>query len=160
MNNALWDMAGVDGLAVAKHLFGEEVGYLAPFQSVETTLQGKDCSVLRLCDRNFRISYPDPLHPLIAPLHSNVWCKQFDWLTSLSLSINFLPKIISQATVRPPHRLENSPNHQAIPAQISDIPLLIWQHSRQEQPVIELHLARKRIKDVTSKLWENSLSVE
>ena len=64
MSRMLWDMAGVDGLEVAQTLFGEKVGHLAPFQSLETVVQDKDCSVLRLCDRNFRIVYPGTLHNL------------------------------------------------------------------------------------------------
>lgn len=152
MEYSLWDMAGVDGLAVARHLFGKDVGYLAPFQSMETRLAGKDCSVLRLCDRNFRISYPGPLCQLIEPLQANIWLKQFDWLVSMSLPTSFLPQIISQATVRPPHRLKNSPNHQAVPAQLYGIPLLIWQHSKQGQPILELHLARKNVESLVSSL--------
>ena len=77
MDNSLWDLAGIDGLAVAKYLLGEEVGHLAPFQSMETVLEGKDCSVLRLCELNFRIVYPGPLDQLIDPIQGNIWLKQF-----------------------------------------------------------------------------------
>ena len=149
MNNSLWDLAGVDGLAVAKRLFGEDVGYLGRFQSLETTLAGQDCSVLRLCDRNFRIAYSGPLHQLVAPLQPNTWLKQFDWLTRLSLPISQRPQILPQVTVRPPHRLENLPNHQAIPARLQSIPLLIWQHPPQDQTILELHVARKDLESLT-----------
>ncbi|NEQ55433.1 MAG: hypothetical protein F6K11_35845 [Leptolyngbya sp. SIO3F4] len=152
MNKSLWDMAGIDGLVVAKHLFGEDVGYLAPFQSMETTLQGKDCSVLRLCERNFRISYSDSLQKLIEPIQANIWLKKFNWLTSLTLSTNFLSQLISQVTVRPPHRLENIPNHQAVPVQLQDIPFLLWQHPKQGQRLLELHLACKDRERLVNKL--------
>lgn len=142
----------MDGLAAARHLFGEEVAYLAPFQSMETMLHGKDCAILRLCDRNFRIVYPGPLQPLLAPLKANVWLKQFDWLVSLFVPISLLPEITSQATVRPPHRLENIPNHRAVPAQLQGIPLLIWQHPHQGQPMLELHTARQDLKPLTNSL--------
>ena len=42
-----WDLAGVEGLAVAKQLFGEAATHLAPFQSFETTFEGEPCGVLR-----------------------------------------------------------------------------------------------------------------
>lgn len=151
-DNSLWDMAGIDGLAAAKYLVGEKVGYLAPFQSMETVLEGQDCSVLRLCDRNFRFVYPGPLDQLAAPLQGNIWLKQFDWLTRMSLPINFLSQIISQATVRPPHRLEQLPDHRATPAQFQGIPLLIWQHPSQGKPSVELHVARKDLETLTLKL--------
>ena len=152
MNNSLWDLAGVDGLVVAKQLFGEEVGYLGRFQSLETVLEGKDCSVLRLCDLNFRISYTGYLPQLIPQPQPTIWLKQFEWLVSLSLPITLLPKIISQATVRPPHRLANTPNHQAVPVQFQGIPILIWQHPNQGKPTLELHLARNEVENLASKL--------
>ena len=152
MSNSLWDLAGVDGLLVAQQLFGEEVGYLGPFQSLETVLAGKACSVLRLCDRNFRIAYLGPLHQFIDPLQSHTWLKQFDWLSRLSLPISQRAQIISHVTVRPPHRLENFPNHQAIPGQLQGIPLLIWQHPYQDQTILELHAARNDLGPLTTKL--------
>lgn len=155
MDSSLWDMAGVDGLAVAQQLFGEDVGYLAPFQSMETVLGGKDCSVLRLCDRNFRISYSGPFRQLVDPIQAHIWLRQFDWLTRLYLPINLLSQIISQATVRPPHRLENIPNHHAVPAQLWDIPLLIWQHPIQGQQGLELHLACQDCERLVGKLDKN-----
>ncbi len=142
MAAGLWDMAGVDGLAVTIALFGEAVGHLAPFQSLETVLAGKDCSVLRLCDRNFRIAYSGPLDSLVAPLQAQVWIREYDWLGVVAIAPHQLPQLTAQATVRPPHRLQNLPNHQAVPAQLADIAIVIWQHSPQGEPVLDLHLAR------------------
>jgi hypothetical protein len=137
----LWDIAGVDGLHVAKSLFGNAVDRLAPFQSLETELQGQACSILRLCDRNFRIVYPGPLDQFEVFLNHKVWIKQFTWLGAISLPIGLLPKLIAQATVRPPHRLAALPNHRAVPAEIDSIAILIWRHPRQGQPVLEIHTA-------------------
>lgn len=145
MDNLVWDLAGVDGLAVARQLFGEDVSCLAPFQSLETTLQGQDCSVLRLCDRNFRIVYSGALQQLVGPLEANIWLNQFDWLARLLLPTTMLATVSAQATVRPPHRLVNSPNHQAVPIQLQTIPLLLWQHSWRGEPTLELHAAKKDV---------------
>lgn len=148
MDSSLWDMAGVDSLAVAKYLFGEEIGYLAPFQSIETALGGKDCAVLRLCDRNFRIAYADSLQPYLEPIQANIWCKQFDWLTRMVLPNNLLSRIISRATVRAPHRLQDIPNHQAVPIQLDGIPVLLWRHPNQGKASFELHVAKKELKPI------------
>ena len=152
MEYSLWDMAGVDGLAVARKSFGDSVGHLAPFQSMETVLAGNACSVLRLCDRNFRIVYRGPLQPLIEPHQGNIWLRQFDWLTRVTLPASALSQITSQATVRPPHRLDPLPNNRAVPAQLLGIPLLIWRHSQQGQSVLELHLANKNAETLASSL--------
>jgi hypothetical protein len=141
----LWDMAGVDGLHVAKSLFGDAVDRLSPFQSLETELQGEPCSVLRLCDRNFRIAYPGPLDALAVFRDRNVWIQEFTWLVAASFPIELLPNLTAQATVRPPHRLINLPNHQAVPAQIDGIALLIWRHPNQGQPALELQTARAKL---------------
>lgn len=145
MAAGLWDMAGVDGLAVAIALFGEAVGHLAPFQSLETVVRGEACSVLRLCDRNFRIAYPGPLDSLAVPLQAKVWVREYDWLGVVAIAPHQLPQLTAQATVRPPHRLQNLPNHQAVPAQVADIAVVIWQHTPRGVPVINLHLARKDV---------------
>ncbi|MEA5465844.1 hypothetical protein VB741_19115 [Leptothoe sp. PORK10 BA2] len=151
-HHSLWDLAGVDGLKVAMQLFGNDVGYLAPFQSMETVLQGKDCSVLRLCDRNFRIVYAGDLAQLISQPQPAIWLTQFDWLGSLCLPISELPTIMAQATVRPPHRLDHIPNHQAVPAQFAGMPILIWHHPTQGKPTLELHLAHKDLETLGQKL--------
>ncbi len=144
-------MAGVDGLAVAQLLFGEAAGYLAPFQSLETVIAGQDCSVLRLCDRNFRIAYPGPLDSLIAPLQADVWAREYDWLSVVAIAPHQLPQLTAQTTVRPPHRL-HLPNHQAVPAQVADIAILIWRHSPRGMPVVDLHLARTDVDRLMEKV--------
>lgn len=80
-----WDMAGADGLVAARALFGEVVDHLAPFQSLETELESEACSVLRLCDRNFRVTYSGPFDQRVAALNLNLWVKQLDWLGAIAL---------------------------------------------------------------------------
>ena len=147
----LWDMSGVDGLEVAKSLFGENITYLSPFQSVETLLGEQACSVLRLCDHNFRIRYPGSLDQKVF-LQRCVWVKQYDWLSSLTLPIEQLSKLTQNATVRAPHRLINLPNHQAVPARFKDIPLLVWRHNIKGTPIVELHVAKAHVASLSQQL--------
>ncbi|MEM8809365.1 MAG: hypothetical protein AAGF01_25365 [Cyanobacteria bacterium P01_G01_bin.38] len=152
MPHSLWDLIGPDGLHAAKILFGEAINHLAPFQSLETKLQGNPCVVLRLCDRNFRITHEGNFAPMlnalkmntlkINALKMNVRVKQFDWLGSIFLPDSLFPTLVKQATVRPPHRLKTLPNHRAVPARLNDIPALIWRRPLQSKPIIELHAAR------------------
>jgi hypothetical protein len=146
-----WDIAGVDGLQVAQQLFGHQVDRIAPFQSLQTQLDGDDCSVLRLCEGNFRIgSAGDPaafqaiLQPLLG---AQVWVKQFDWLAVLTLidpdgsALDFDWSTIAAA--KPPHRLSDLANHCAAPARIDDKALLIWRHPVLGQPAVELQMAAR-----------------
>ena len=141
-----WDMAGADGLVAARALFGEVVDHLAPFQSLETELEGEACSVLRLCDRNFRITYPGPLDQLIAPLNLQLWVTQLPWMAAIIFPSASLPALAAQATVRAPHRLPPLPLHRAVPTQVAQISVLMWHHPMAGQPALELHLANSQIK--------------
>lgn len=152
-----WDMAGADGLAAARALFGEAIDHLAPFQSMETELEGLPCAVLRLCDRNFRLTYPGPLDRIVAELQLNLWVKQLAWMGALVLphksstidrSADFFPSILAQASIRAPHRLHGLPLHCAVPAQILALPVLIWHHPIQGQSALELHLAKAQIENL------------
>ncbi|MEM9162954.1 MAG: hypothetical protein AAGC54_07785 [Cyanobacteria bacterium P01_F01_bin.4] len=151
MPHSLWDLTGPDGLHAAKALFGEAVDHLAPFQSLETELQGSPCSVLRLCDRNFRLTYTGRLDKIVTALDMNLSVKQFDWLGGIFLPPNLFSVLAKQATARPPHRLATLPNHCAVPAQINDIPVLIWRHPIQNKPTLELHGARTQIRTLFNK---------
>ncbi|MGB7084289.1 MAG: hypothetical protein WBD47_01955 [Phormidesmis sp.] len=166
MSGLLWDMAGLEGLQVAKAVFGEAVGYLAPFQSLETVLANEGCSVLRLCDRNFRIAYSGSLDQLIAdqlttpqpatthPSLSkrNVWIRQYSWLSAIPLPAQKFQALTARATIRAPHRLAGLPNHQAVPAQLDNIAMLIWRHAPLAQPAIEIHAARADIEALIEKI--------
>jgi len=142
-----WDMAGADGLVAARALFGEAVDHLAPFQSLETVLEGEDCSVLRLGDRNFRITYPGPLDQAIAPLNRQLWVTQLAWMAAITLPSGRLPALAAQATARAPHRLCSLPLHRAVPAQVAQTSVLMWHHPIAGQPMLELHLANSQIKN-------------
>ncbi len=138
---ASWDMAGRDGLSAARALFGEAVDQLAPFQSLETTLQGAPCSVLRLCDRNFRLGYSGPLAQIVESLEASVWVKQLDWMRAIALPDELFPTLRDCATVRPPHRLD-LPANCAAPAQIEGVAVLLWRHTVGGRPTLEVHLPR------------------
>ncbi|TVQ10010.1 MAG: hypothetical protein EA368_08510 [Leptolyngbya sp. DLM2.Bin27] len=142
-----WDMAGADGLVAARALFGEAVDHLAPFQSLETELAGEACSVLRLGDRNFRLTYPGPIDQAIAPLSLRLWVTQLPWMAAITLPIASLPDLADRATARAPHRLSSLPLHRAVPAQVAQISVLVWHHSPGGQPTLELHLASAQIKN-------------
>ncbi len=137
-----WDLAGADGLMAARALFGEAVDHLAPFQSMETTLEGLPCAVLRLCDRNFRITYPGALDQTVAALQLQVWVKPLSWMGTIALPIEQFPTLAAQATVKAPHRLHGLPLHCAVPAQFSALPILIWHHPVAGQHALELHFAK------------------
>lgn len=140
-----WDLAGPDGLEVARALVGETVDHLAPFQSMETVLAGESCAVLRMCDRAFRLTYPGPLDQLVTPLQRQVWLKQLPWMGAVALPAQVLPHLAARATVRAPHRLEGLPLHRAVPATLGTIPVLLWHHPIGAQPALELHLAHTQI---------------
>lgn len=149
-----WDMAGADGLVAARALFGEAVDHLAPFQSMETELEGVPCAVLRLGDRNFRITYPGPLDHRVAPLRLHLWVKRLDWMgalvrpnpsSTMALAAESLSAIAAQTTVRAPHRLHSLPLHCAVPAHVATFPVLIWHHPLGDRPGLEIHLAHRHI---------------
>ena len=161
MSQSLWDFAGVDALDIANAIFGGTVNRLAAFQSLETVLDGQACSVLRLCDRNFRIAdaptLPQHFHALPnallnQPTQSFTWMRQFDWISRTVYSVDKLALLCEIATVRSPHRLDNLPNGCAVPAQIKSIPVLLWHHSPQGKPTIECHFASKDAQKLSQNL--------
>ncbi|MBW4483856.1 MAG: hypothetical protein KME14_15045 [Tildeniella torsiva UHER 1998/13D] len=152
-----WDMAGADGLVAARALFGEAVDHLATFQSMETELEGLPCAVLRLCNRNFRLTYLGPLDRIVAELQLNLWVKQLAWMgtvvlpnqsSTIPLTAQDCSPILAQASVRAPHRLRGLPLNCAVPAQIVALPALIWHHPIEGQPALELHLAKAQIENL------------
>ncbi len=154
----LWDFAGVDGLQCAKALFGEASGRIAPFQSFETSLNGCLCSVLRLCEGNFRIGLQGKttgFEQAIAQLQPNhqIWVKRCEWMSAIAipetLLLNLLPQIASS---KAPHRLEGLQLSCAAPARIDGISVLIWRHQLLGQPAFELHTALKDVEAVQAKV--------
>ena len=80
-----WDIAGVDGLPVARALFGEGAARLSVWQSLDTEWGGAPCSVLRLCEGNFRVGLyggdADALGQALkeAARGRRVWVKPSGW---------------------------------------------------------------------------------
>lgn len=156
LNAHQWDLAGVDGLQVAKSLFGDQVGYIATFQSIETSLEGCSCSVLRLCEGNFRISWQGNSTILEQAFQrvqgKRAWLKRFDWLGAIALSESvglILPQI---AVPIPPHRLKGMLLNCAAPARIEGTAVLVWRHLVLGQSAFELHTAVKDLETVKAKL--------
>jgi hypothetical protein len=157
----LWDFAGVDALQVAKHLFGEIVDKIAPFQSLETNLNRQPCSLLRLCENNFRfrISGTDAeLQQAIRSLDAaqfnvRVWIKSLDWLTAVALPEAIaLPLLCQRVTPKPPHRLLGLQQHRAIPGRMDGDSVLLWRHRMLGQSIVELQMAAKAKEAVQAKL--------
>jgi hypothetical protein len=159
INFQLWDLAGIDGLQVARSLFGDGIARLAPFQSLEISLPDCSGAILRLCEGNFRLSLRGDVTLFVDALQKaqsdrRVWVKQFAWLGAIampeSLGLKLLPQI---AIAKPPHRLAGLLLHCAAPARIDEIAVLIWRHPLKE-PAIEIHAAKKDLEALQAKLAE------
>ncbi len=157
----LWDIAGVDGLQLAKLLVSDVVAKIAPFQSIDVVFTGYQYSALRLCEGNFRLGLYGELGAYgglnfeetikQAQTGLRAWARRCDTMKAKnatasrcaialpeSVAGNILPKI---AVVKPPHRLEGLQRNCAVPARIDGISVLIWRHQLLSQPVFELHTA-------------------
>jgi hypothetical protein len=158
--NSLWDWAGVDGLQFGKALFGEPIGRIAPFQSIETHYQNTPCSVLRLCEGNFRLSLPQEVsleEAIAQSTHFQVWIKPCKQLTTIVLPEAIgLDLLLQIAVTKPIYRLEAIAPHCAVPAQIDHIAVLIWRHVLQEQPTVEIQVSLQDRDAVEVKLEQAS----
>ena len=152
----LWDFAGIDGLQLAKRL---DMGAdrLAPFQSLETTIDHQPCSLLRLCEGNFRLRVQSPM-AIAALLQAQqadlrVWVKQCAWMSAIALpeTIDW-HQISSLAVPKPPHRLAGMACDRAVPARINNLSVLIWRHTIYGQPAFELHTATRDLEHVQTAL--------
>ena len=146
-----WDMAGANGLQLAKQWFGDTIDRIAMFQSAEVSFQSQACSVLRLCENNFRISCAKSVEFNTAPI-DRTWVKQFDWLAAITVPDSALSHLQQIATPKPPHRLLDLKPNSAVPARIDQIAVLIWRHALIDQAIIEIHAARKDLSNVKAKL--------
>lgn len=157
----LWDFAGMDGLQAALNLFGERVGHLGPFQSLETSFNAHACSVLRLAERNFRValSRDHGLDLAIADMGLDLWVKHSnplkasapirqaaggcEHIATLVISEQwgqtYLPFL---GTTQPIHQLKNLPLHCAVPARIEQTSVLVWRHCWLGHPRFDLHTAQ------------------
>jgi hypothetical protein len=158
--NPLWDIAGVDGLQVMKTLFGEQVDRIAPFQSLEAELDSTSCSVLRLCEGNFRLHWsgtPDRLESMLqsAATGQRVWVKQLPWLVSVTLPTDVnLAKLAQVAIAKPPFSLPSLALHCAAPARLETLSILVWRHTLQTSEILELHTAKQALN--TLEQWMQS----
>ena len=162
MTPQLWDFAGIDGLQMARSLFGDAIDRISIFQSIDIHLSDCPCSVLRLCETNFRVVWYDE-HPHLpqrlqqAAIGRQVWLRQFNWLGAILLRNPcgaILPDPIDPlliATPKPPHRLP-LPIDCAAPARIDGVSVLIWRHAIDGQPALEVHTATKDLQFIQTKL--------
>jgi len=155
MTPQLWDFAGIDGLQMAKSLFGSSIDRIAVFQSLETNLENCPCSVLRLGETNFRVVWYSDYPYLLQRLQQSaiglqVWLRQFDWLGAIVLP-DAIDSLLNIAIPQPPHRLQ-LPNGCAAPARINGVSVLIWRHSIDGQPALEIHTAIKNLQFIQTKL--------
>lgn len=158
-HHQLWDIAGVDGLQVARALFGEAIDRISPFQSLEALLQDQPCSVLRLCEGNFRVAWqsdsPTTFAQIAHPAQQDkrVWVKQFPWLGAIAVPESArLTRLFELAVPKPPHRLIGIQPDCAAPARIDGISVLVWRHVVADQPAFELHAATKDLDTVRAKI--------
>lgn len=168
-DSQLWDFAGVDGLQFAKHLLGESVDRIAPFQSLETSLDSYSCSLLRLCENNFRLRFSGndararesarekgaELEQKMRSLQVGlqVWVKPLIWMAGLALPEAIAAsRLLQLVTPKPPHRLEGLQPNCAVPGRLDERAVLVWRHSISGQPVFELHAATKDIQIIQAQL--------
>lgn len=159
--NPLWDFAGVDGLQVARHLFGTKVSQLSPFQSLTTTFEGQPCAVLRLCESNFRVVLAQELalDKIISPLHQRVWVARSPYLSKLMLPVEPGLTWLSQvATTKPTFTLKPFPHDRAVPARLDGIAILIWHYQWLGQPRLDLQMATTKLSEMQA-LIERSLPI-
>jgi hypothetical protein len=143
----LWDFAGVDGLQVAKALFGPVADTIAPWRSLELLWQGQPLSLLRLCENNFRIGVQGNPQPLVAALQTvtadyQAWWRPCDHMRSVAIpdeiGVDLLPQI---AIPKPPHRLVGLQDNCALPCRIEGSAVVVWRHCLLGQPAFELQTA-------------------
>jgi hypothetical protein len=147
-----WDIAGVDGLAQVRDWFGETVERLSPFQSLETHWQGQPCSLLRLCESNFRLSIPANLVFATLPSQQRVWIQQFNWLGAMALPETVLSPLAQIAIPKPPHRLMGLEPNCALPARLHGTAILIWRHPIAGVPMLEIQTAQADLARVIAQL--------
>jgi hypothetical protein len=165
-HSQLWDFAGIDGLQLAKRL-DTAADRLAPFQSLALTIDYQPCSLLRLCEGNFRLQIQGQgvanRMDIAAWLQAQqaglrVWVKQCVWMSAIAL-----PEAVGWhqrpgfAVPKPPHRLVGLLVDRAVPARINGISVLIWRHSVYGQPAFELHTATRDLERLHAVLQTNGL---
>ncbi|MEL6555717.1 MAG: hypothetical protein AAFQ63_19990 [Cyanobacteria bacterium J06621_11] len=139
----LWDFAGVDGLQAAIALFTPAISHLSPFQSLTTNFHHQPCSILRLCENNFRVALSENLDfdDAIAHLNLKVWHQPYsaaNLVVPTERGLALLPKI---ATTKPLYTLNPFPCDRAVPARINGIAILAWHYLWDNQPRLAIQTA-------------------
>ena len=157
----LWDFAGVDGLSVARALFGEAVARLSVWQSREADRDGIPCSLLRLCEGNFRLGLHGRDTGALASALEQVARGRRVWVKSghrAALHVrDAVEAIIPVATVKPPHRLAGLPMNRAVPARLEDRAVLLWRHTVGGVRLVEVHMAAPDLDGVRATLCRADL---
>lgn len=154
----LWDIAGVDGLQVMKTVVGPSIDRIAPFQSMEVKIDQVPCSILRLCEGNFRIRFQGDASDLLLRLNTaiegqRVWLQQFPWLGSmLAPEAIALRDLSSIAIPKPPFHLSALALHCAAPARMDGISVLVWRHLLDGRDRLELQVARTQFEAIATRL--------
>ena len=156
----LWDFAGVDGLQGAIALFGPTVNHIAPFQSLTAAFDQQPCSVLRLCENNFRVALPvaRPLDQAIAELGLKIWVKPCQTATLVLPTMLGLKCLAQIATTKPLYTLDPFPLDRAVPARINDTAILAWYHLWQGRPRLEVQIASSDLPRMRALLQASLLS--
>lgn len=144
---SLWDFAGVDGLQAAIALFTPAISHIAPFQSFTTDFNHQPCSVLRLCENNFRVALSAQLafDQSVAALNLKVWskpCSASSLVIPTDLGLTHLAKI---ATTEPLYTLNPFPCDRAVPARINGIAILAWHYLWVGQLRLEIQTASHHV---------------
>jgi len=160
-NYFLWDFAGIDGLQAAIALFTPAISRIAPFQSLTTNFHHQPCSVLRLCENNFRVALPANLafNQAIADLSLQVWskpCPAATFVVPTALGLARLPQI---ATTKPTHTLEPFPCDRAVPARINGVAILAWHHSWCGQPILNIQTASANVNTIREAFLSSDIAI-
>ncbi|MEL6382178.1 MAG: hypothetical protein AAFQ89_06845 [Cyanobacteria bacterium J06626_18] len=143
LNYFLWDFAGVDGLQTAIALFTPNISRIAPFQSLTTEFNQQPCSVLRLCENNFRVALSEEtsFDQAVAALGLNVWVKPCPATILILPTDSGLKRLTEIATAKPIYTLKPFPCDRAVPARINGLAILAWHHRWQERLRLEIQTA-------------------
>ncbi|PSN17200.1 hypothetical protein C7271_18995 [filamentous cyanobacterium CCP5] len=150
LDMAIWDFAGVDGLQTAIALFSAAVSQLAPFQSVTTRFNQQPCSVLRLCENNFRVVLSDDtgFSQAVASLESKVWVSPSPTANLRLPATRGIERLAQIATTKPVYRLDPFPCDRAVPARIDGAAIVAWHLPWQGQPRLLIQAAAADLRTV------------
>lgn len=135
---------------MARALFGPRVSELAVYQSWDANYCGTACTLLRLCENNFRIGLYGDSTPaaegfagaLLSQANGRkVWVKSSELVSLFLTEAAEWERLLQVATTKAPHRLTGLAANRAVPARIGGRASLIWRHSLDDVPVVEIQTA-------------------